>query len=57
LGFSRQSPSGWRSISDASAASITADLILRGNSDLIDATQLGVERFKEGRWLEETAIL
>jgi sarcosine oxidase subunit beta len=36
---------------------ITADLILQGHSDLIDATQLGVERFKEGRWLEETAIL
>jgi sarcosine oxidase subunit beta len=36
---------------------ITADLILKGHSDLIDAAQLGVERFTEGRMLEETAIL
>jgi sarcosine oxidase subunit beta len=36
---------------------ITADLILRGHSDLIDTSQLGVERFAEGRFLEETAIL
>jgi sarcosine oxidase subunit beta len=36
---------------------ITADLILQGHSDLIDATQLSVERFKEGRLLEETAVL
>jgi sarcosine oxidase subunit beta len=36
---------------------IAADLILRGHSDLIDAQQLNVERFAEGRWLEETAIL
>jgi sarcosine oxidase subunit beta len=36
---------------------ITADLILHGHSDLIDASQLGVERFKEGRLLEETAVL
>jgi len=36
---------------------ITADLILEGRSDLIDATQLSVTRFREGRWLEETAIL
>jgi sarcosine oxidase subunit beta len=36
---------------------ITADLILQGHSDLIDATQLSVERFKEGKLLEETAVL
>jgi glycine/D-amino acid oxidase-like deaminating enzyme len=36
---------------------ITADLILRGHSDLVDAKQLGVERFKEGKLLEETAVL
>jgi glycine/D-amino acid oxidase-like deaminating enzyme len=36
---------------------IAADLILQGHSDLIDATQLSVERFKEGRLLEETAVL
>jgi sarcosine oxidase subunit beta len=36
---------------------IAADLILKGNSDLIDTRTLGVERFSEGRWLEETAVL
>ena len=36
---------------------ITADLILRGRSDLIDASQLRVERFAEGKALEEPAIL
>jgi sarcosine oxidase subunit beta len=36
---------------------ITADLILQGHSDLIDTTQLGVERFKQGKLLEETAVL
>jgi len=36
---------------------ITADLILHGRSDLIDTTQLSVERFAEGRLLEETAVL
>ncbi len=36
---------------------ITADLILQGHSDLVDARQLGVERFKEGKLLEETAVL
>jgi sarcosine oxidase subunit beta len=36
---------------------ITADLILHGRSDLIDASQLGVERFALGRLLEETTIL
>jgi len=36
---------------------IAADLILSGCSDLIDATELSVERFKEGRLLEETAVL
>jgi hypothetical protein len=36
---------------------ITADIILKGNSDLIDAGQLSVQRFAEGHLLEETAIL
>jgi sarcosine oxidase subunit beta len=36
---------------------IAADLILAGHSDLIDATQLRVERFREGQTLEETAVL
>jgi len=36
---------------------ITADLVLTGHSDLIDASQLSVERFQEGRLLEETAVL
>ena len=36
---------------------ITADLILQDHSDLVDARQLGIERFKEGKSLEETAIL
>jgi sarcosine oxidase subunit beta len=36
---------------------ITADLILRGDSDLIDTAHIGIERFAEGRLLEETAIL
>jgi sarcosine oxidase subunit beta len=36
---------------------IAADLILQGRSELIDASQLSVERFREGRLLEETAVL
>jgi sarcosine oxidase subunit beta len=36
---------------------ITADLILRGHTDLIDSAQLNVERFAAGRLLEETAVL
>ena len=36
---------------------IAAELILQGHSDLIDATQLSVERFAQGKLLEETAIL
>jgi sarcosine oxidase subunit beta len=36
---------------------ITADLILHGNSELIDATQLNVDRFATGKLLEETAVL
>jgi sarcosine oxidase subunit beta len=39
------------------AGRITADLILDGRSDLIDASQLSVKRFGEGRLLEETAVL
>ena len=36
---------------------IAADLVLAGQSELIDATQLRVERFKDGMLLEETAVL
>jgi len=36
---------------------VAADLILQGHSDLIDATQLSVERFAKGKLLEETAVL
>jgi len=36
---------------------ITADLILHGQTELIDASQLSVTRFAEGRTLEETAVL
>jgi sarcosine oxidase subunit beta len=36
---------------------ITADLILQGHSNLIDAAQLNIERFAAGRLLEETAVL
>jgi sarcosine oxidase, subunit beta len=36
---------------------IVSDLILRGRCDVIDAAPLGVERFAEGRLLEETAVL
>lgn len=36
---------------------ITSDLILKGRSELIDASQLSIERFAEGRLLEETAVL
>jgi sarcosine oxidase subunit beta len=36
---------------------ITADLILHGKTDLIDASQLSVTRFAEGRTLHETAVL
>ncbi len=36
---------------------ITADLILKGDSDLIDASQLSVQRFAAGKLLEETAVL
>ncbi|HZI46712.1 MAG TPA: FAD-binding oxidoreductase, partial [Pyrinomonadaceae bacterium] len=36
---------------------VAADLILQGQSDLIEAEQLSVERFATGRLLEETAVL
>jgi len=36
---------------------ITADLILHGSSELIDASQLSVDRFAGGRLLKETAVL
>jgi sarcosine oxidase, subunit beta len=36
---------------------MTADLILHGNCAVLDATPLRVERFAEGRLLEETAVL
>jgi sarcosine oxidase subunit beta len=36
---------------------IAADLILDRHSDLIEAAQLSIERFAEGKLLEETAVL
>jgi sarcosine oxidase subunit beta len=36
---------------------ILADLILKGSTDLIDATLLDYARFAEGRQIEETAVL
>jgi sarcosine oxidase subunit beta len=36
---------------------IVADLILRGSTDLIDASVLSVERFAKGRAIQETAVL
>jgi len=36
---------------------IAAELILQGRSSLIDASQLSVERFAQGKLLEETAVL
>jgi sarcosine oxidase subunit beta len=36
---------------------ITADLILKGHSEIVDAPLLGVERFTSGKLLEETAVL
>jgi sarcosine oxidase subunit beta len=36
---------------------IVADTILDGKSDLVDVGLLGLERFAEGRLIEETAVL
>jgi sarcosine oxidase subunit beta len=36
---------------------ILSDLILRGTTDLIDASLLSLSRFAEGRMIEETAVL
>jgi sarcosine oxidase subunit beta len=36
---------------------ILSDLILRGKTDIIDARELNVQRFAEGRAIEETAVL
>ena len=36
---------------------ITADLILQGASNLLDTRDLNLERFAEGRQIEETAVL
>jgi sarcosine oxidase subunit beta len=36
---------------------VLSDLVLRGNTDLIDATLLNLGRFSEGRMIEETAVL
>ncbi len=36
---------------------ITADLILKGYSEIVDASQLSVERFASGQLLKETAVL
>ena len=36
---------------------ILADLILRGTTDLIDASLLNYSRFAEGREIHESAVL
>lgn len=36
---------------------ILSDLILKGSTDLIDANLLGLQRFAEGKLIEETAVL
>jgi glycine/D-amino acid oxidase-like deaminating enzyme len=36
---------------------ILADLILHGNCDLVDASLLALARYREGRLIEETAVL
>jgi sarcosine oxidase subunit beta len=36
---------------------ITADLVLKGKTDLIDASLLNLQRFAEGREIHETAVL
>ncbi len=36
---------------------ITADLILKGASDIVDTQLLNFERFAAGRLLDETAVL
>ena len=36
---------------------ITADLILKGHSEIVDASQLSIDRFAKGELLEETAVL
>ena len=36
---------------------ITADLILKGHSDVVDTHAIGLERFSEGRLLEEPVVL
>ena len=36
---------------------ILADLILRGRTDLIDASLLHLSRFAENRMIEESAVL
>jgi sarcosine oxidase subunit beta len=36
---------------------VTAEIILDGRATLLDAAPLGVQRFAEGRLLEETAVL
>ena len=36
---------------------ILADLILRGKCDLVDASLLALDRYREGRLIEETAVL
>jgi sarcosine oxidase subunit beta len=36
---------------------IVSDLILKGSTDVVDAPELGLERFAAGRMLEEAAVL
>ncbi len=41
----------------AATGKILSDLILRGETDLIDASLLDLARFSQGRMIEETAVL
>jgi hypothetical protein len=40
-----------------STGRITADLILKGASEVVDATAIGLDRFAKGKLLEEPVVL
>jgi hypothetical protein len=40
-----------------STGKILSDLVLRGETDLIDASLLNLQRFAEGREIHETVVL
>ena len=55
--FLANSFSGQGAMDSAASGKILADLILNGASSLVDTRALGIERFAEGRLIEETAVL